>query len=150
MGLCDLGCLNRQSDGPKPASPASNIGRRRRSVVFWSLSDLAREGHELIAKGWQWRRATRQDLEDAVNDRSLYHSPAGWLIASQPDESMFVHWLATTPTDAPLLFQGLRELLRDEPVDTVRLMSPATAWAVEALQREGFEVKPVLIYSKAV
>jgi hypothetical protein len=63
---------------------------------------------------------------------------------------MFVHWLATTPTDAPLLFQGLRELLRDEPVDTVRLMSPATAWAVEALQREGFEVKPVLIYSKAV
>jgi GNAT superfamily N-acetyltransferase len=118
--------------------------------VFWSLSDLAREGHELIAKGWQWRRATRQDLEDAVNDRSLYHSPAGWLIGSQADESMFVHWLATTPTDAPLLFQGLRELLRDEPVDTVRLMSPATAWAVEALQREGFEVKPVLIYSKAV
>jgi hypothetical protein len=63
---------------------------------------------------------------------------------------MVVHWVATTPTDAPLLLQGLRDLLRDERAETVRVMIPDTAWGVEALQREGFEVRPVLIYSKAL
>jgi hypothetical protein len=29
-------------------------------------------------------------------------------------------------------------------------MVPATAWAVEALQREGFEIEPLGIYSKGL
>jgi GNAT superfamily N-acetyltransferase len=118
--------------------------------MFWSLSDLARAGHELIAEGWQWRKASRQDLEDAVNEHSLYQSPSGWVICRRADEGMVVHWVATTPTDAPLLLQGLRDLLRDERAEPVRVMIPDTAWGVEALQREGFEVRPVLIYSKAL
>jgi GNAT superfamily N-acetyltransferase len=116
--------------------------------MFWSLSELAKSGQELIADGWQWRKASELDLAEAVNDRSLYQSPGGWVICRTVEQRIVVPWIATTSTDAPLLIQGLRDLLRDERADTVQAMIPDTAWVVEALVREGFEVNPVLIYSK--
>jgi hypothetical protein len=118
--------------------------------MFWSLSDLARAGQDLISEGWRWRKATRRDIEDAVNDSSFFQSPAGWAIVERQDGGVAVRWVATTPTDAPLLILALRDLLRDEPGETVQMMMPDTPWVGEALLREGFEVRPVLIYSKGL
>ncbi|HEX5695522.1 MAG TPA: GNAT family N-acetyltransferase [Acidimicrobiia bacterium] len=118
--------------------------------MFWSLSELARAGRDLIAKGWQWRKATRQDIDDAANASSFFQSPGGWAIAERVDDGISVGWLATTPTDAPLLILALRDLLRDERGETVRVMMPETPWSGEALAREGFEVRPILIYSKGL
>ena len=56
----------------------------------------------------------------------------------------------TTAPDAPLLLQGLRDLLRDRDGGRVEAMVPVTVWSVEALQREGFGVHPAEIYAKAL
>jgi GNAT superfamily N-acetyltransferase len=118
--------------------------------TFWSQSDLAHAARDLISLGWRWRKATRDDLDRAVDAHTFYQSPGGWLIAETSDVGLSVRWMATSPVDAPLLIQGLRDLLHDVRKDQVEAMVPVTAWSVEALQREGFEVRPVQIFSKAL
>lgn len=118
--------------------------------MFWSQSDLAQAGRELIPDGWRWRRTTRHDLEDAVNDHAFYQSPGGWVIAKRGNEGTSVRWVATSASDAPLLIQGLRDLLQFGRGDKIEVMIPDAPWVVEALQREGFELRPVRIYSKGL
>lgn len=136
----------RSSDRLRPASSADADA----AWMFWSRSDLAQAGRDLISVGWRWRRASRQDLEIAVYTHAFYQSPGGWVIAESDEDGVSVRWLATSPSDAPLLIQGLRDLLRDEQKERVEALVPETAWSIEALQREGFEVRPVLIYSKGL
>lgn len=139
---------------PGPALPADRVLRPALTIdadaawVFWSQSDLARAGRELISEGWRWRKATRRDLEDAVNDHAFYQGPAGWAIVRPVGGGLAVRWLATTAPDAPLMLQGLRDLARAR--DELEAMIPETPWMVEALQREAFDAHPVLIYSKAL
>jgi len=118
--------------------------------MFWSQSDLAQAGRELIPDGWRWRKTTRQDLEDAVNDHAFYQSPGGWVIARRGEEATSVRWVATSPMDAPLLIQGVRDLLQYEQRERIELMVPDAPWATETLLREGFDLRPVLIYSKGL
>ena len=118
--------------------------------TFWSQSDLAHAARDMISLGWRWRKATRADLDRAVDAHTFYQSPGGWLIAEPDDLGISVRWLATAPVDAPLLIQGMRDLLRDLRKDQVEAMVPVTAWSMEALQREGFEVRPVQIFSKGL
>jgi GNAT superfamily N-acetyltransferase len=118
--------------------------------TFWSQSDLAHAARDLISLGWRWRKAARGDLDRAVDAHTFYQSPGGWLIAEPSDVRLSVRWMATSPVDAPLLIQGLRDLLHDVRKDRIEAMVPVTAWSVEALQREGFEVRPVQIFSKTL
>ena len=118
--------------------------------TFWSQSDLAHAARDLISLGWRWRKASRDDLETAVNAHDFYQSPGGWLVAQADDEGISVRWMATTASDAPLLLQGLRDLLRDGSGERVEAMVPITVWSVEALLREGYEVHPAQIFSKAL
>jgi GNAT superfamily N-acetyltransferase len=118
--------------------------------TFWSQSDLAHAARDLISLGWRWRKASRPDLERAVNAHDFYQSPGGWVIVASDEEGLSVPWLASTAPDAPLLLQGLRDLLRDRGGGRVEAMVPVTVWSVEALQREGFEVHPTEIFSKGL
>ena len=118
--------------------------------TFWSQSDLAHAARDLISLGWRWRKAFRADLETAVAAHNFFQSPGGWLVAESDEEGVSVRWLATTAPDAPLLLQGLRDLLRDRRGGRVEAMVPVTVWSVEALLREGYEVHPAQIYSKAL
>jgi GNAT superfamily N-acetyltransferase len=118
--------------------------------TFWSQSDLAHAARDMISLGWRWRKANRADLDRAVDAHTFYQSPGGWLIAEPSDVGISVRWLATSPVDAPLLIQGMRDLLRDLRKDQVEAMVPVTAWSIEALQREGFEVTPIQIFSKSL
>jgi GNAT superfamily N-acetyltransferase len=118
--------------------------------TFWSQSDLAQAARDLISLGWRWRKASNQDLQKAVDGHRFMQSPGGWAIVETDEDGISVRWLATTPADAPLLLQGLRELLPDGSEHRIEAMVPATAWAVEALQREGFEIEPLGIYSKGL
>ncbi len=118
--------------------------------TFWSQSELAYAARDLISLGWRWRKASRQDLDRAVDTRTFYQSPGGWVIAEGDDHGISVRWLATSPPDAPLLLQGLRDLLRDTARGRVEAMIPVTVWSVEALLREGYGVHPVEIYSKGL
>lgn len=118
--------------------------------TFWSQSDLAQAARDLISLGWRWRKASRLDLERAVTAHTFHQSPGGWVIAEPDDEGISVRWLATSPSEAPLLLHGLRDMLREKREGRVEAMVPVTAWSGEALQREGFEVKPVQIFSKGL
>ena len=134
-----------------------DLGLRHGAVVdadaawtFWSQSDLAQAARDLISLGWRWRKASRQDLERAVEAHGFLHGPGGWVITESDDEGISVRWVATTPADAPLLFQGLRDLLPEGSDRRIEAMVPVTAWAVEAMHRQGFEMNPVNIYSKGL
>jgi GNAT superfamily N-acetyltransferase len=117
--------------------------------VFWSNSELAAAGRELIALGWRWRRTRPDDLKDAVSDRDLYQSPAGWVVVDQPELGLLrTGWLATEPVDAPLLFQGLLDLALERRLGEVSLKVPAAPWAVEAMTRAGWQPGEVVIYAK--
>jgi GNAT superfamily N-acetyltransferase len=118
--------------------------------TFWSQSDLAQAARDLISLGWRWRKASNQDLQKAVDRHGFLQSPGGWAIVETDEDGISVRWLATTPADAPLLLEGLRELLPEGSEQRIEAMVPATAWAVEALQREGFEIEPLGIYSKGL
>ena len=43
--------------------------------TFWSQSDLAQAARDLISLGWRWRKASRQDLESAVDCPHLLSEP---------------------------------------------------------------------------
>jgi hypothetical protein len=130
------------------APPTS--GRRLDRDLLWSQSDLAQAARDLISLGWRWRKASRLDLERAVDAHGFLQGPGGWVIIENDTEGVSVRWLATTPADAPLLLQGLRDLLPEGSEQRIEAMVPATAWAVEALLREGFEIHSVQIYAKGL
>jgi ribosomal protein S18 acetylase RimI-like enzyme len=118
--------------------------------TFWSRSDLALAGRELLALGWRWRRATKEDLDAALEDHSLQQSPAGWVIVVERDDGLMVGWMATSMADAPLLIEGLLDLARERKKPLVEMMVPALPWVTESLLRAGFEVSPILVYSRPV
>jgi len=102
--------------------------------TFWSQSDLAYAARDLISLGWRWRKASRQDLDRAVNTRNLYQSPGGWVIAEGDDDGISVRWLVTSPPDDPLLLQGLRDLLHDSGrgrVETMMVRDPTQLQGVK-------------------
>ena len=74
--------------------------------TFWSQSDLAHAARDLISLGWRWRKASRSDLERAVNTHTFYQSPGGWVIVEADEDGISVRWLATTAPDAPVASPG--------------------------------------------
>ncbi|MGA7097512.1 MAG: GNAT family N-acetyltransferase [Acidimicrobiia bacterium] len=118
--------------------------------MFWSQSDIARQGRDLMAGGWRWRKGRRGDLDEAIQARSFYGCRGGWVISHRVEGAMETVWIATTPTDTPLILLGLRHLARDQEIDQVRVFVPDSPWMAEALNREQFESRPVVIYSKAL
>ena len=157
-GYRDVGDWVHASAPPSTGRRLDNDVRLRPGAVvdadaawtFWSQSDLARAGRELISLGWRWRKASTTDLERAVEAHGFLHGPSGWVIIESNDDGIAVRWLATAQADAPQLLQGLRDLLRDSSGETVELMTPATPWMLESLQREGFWLHEVRIFSKAL
>ncbi len=119
--------------------------------MFWSTSDLSHGGRGFIASGWQWRKATPDDLGVAATDGVFFQNPAGWAIADQPtSEETRVRWLATSKEEAPRLFDGLIGLAADRESAGLTVKVPNLPWANEALIRAGGDPDEVLIYSKAV
>ena len=119
--------------------------------MFWSTGELSLRGRGFIANGWQWRKATPEDLIGAASDGYFFQNPAGWAVADQPvpDETR-IRWLATTKEEAPRLFDGLIGLAADRESAGLTLKVPNLPWANEALIRAGGDPDEVLIYSKAV
>ena len=118
--------------------------------MSWSTGNLEAAGRGLLNIGWQWRKATIGDLENAIANQRLYQSAAGWVML-RPDTPGNVEtaWLSTSAEEFPVLLQGLighAALARAEHLD-VRL--PAVDWAAESLRRAGFAVLEIVVYYKA-
>lgn len=117
--------------------------------LFWAASDLAREGRELIAIGWQWRTARPDDVTRALGAGEILQSAGGWVSVAQPAEDwMTTHWFATTPEDLLVLLDGLLDLAAERSVTEVDVKLPNLGWTSEALIRVGGEPKEILIYAK--
>ncbi len=119
--------------------------------LFWAASDLAREGRELIANGWQWRTARPDDVTRAASSSRLFQSPAGWVIIDQPDPKWIrCGWMATTPDDILRLLGGLLDLAAELEAEELDIKMPNVPWTAEALTRVGGDPALVLVYAKAV
>jgi ribosomal protein S18 acetylase RimI-like enzyme len=138
-----VGRLPSPEDRLRPAGSADADA----AWMFWSQSDLARAGRDLMSGGWRWRKAMRSDLDQAIRSRSFYGGRAGWIIANSRESLLEAVWMAITPADGPLLLQGLRHLARDIGAGVMEVFSPGIPWMEEALTREGFEITPTMIYS---
>jgi GNAT superfamily N-acetyltransferase len=127
---------------PAPSSDAEA------AWLFWAASDLAREGRELFAVGWQWRTARP---EDVVTLGELHQSPAGWISLQQPEEDWLrTLWFATRPEGLLPLLDGLLDLAAARAVTEIDVKLPNLGWTAEALTRMGGEPKEVLVYAKPV
>jgi hypothetical protein len=116
--------------------------------LYWSGSELAFTGKELIAVGWRWRRARIGDLATAVSRGELFQSPAGWALVEEPEPGWVrTGWLATAPEDAPSMLASLRGLASELGATAITLMVPATPWFTETLRRAGVETSEMMIYS---
>ncbi len=144
--------------GRNPPAPSSGAELRKApssdvdaAWMFWSTSDLAHEGRGLIAWGWQWRKATPDDLRQAAVDGNLYQSPSGWLIADKPDDDWIrTLWLATSPDQAPSLLESLVAMAVAQGVAEVTVKAPNIAWISEALHRVVGEPREILVYTLPV
>ncbi|MFZ0014716.1 MAG: hypothetical protein WAL25_11460, partial [Acidimicrobiia bacterium] len=116
--------------------------------LFWAASDLAREGRELVALGWQWRTARPRDV---TSGGELLQSPAGWVsIDEHEHDSIRTRWFATTPDGLLTLFDGLLDLAAERSADYVDIKLPNLGWTAEAIVRFGGEPSEMLVYSKAI
>ena len=116
--------------------------------LFWAASDLAREGRELIANHWQWRKARP---EDVMSGGELLQSPAGWVSLMQPEEDwLLTRWFATTPDGLLALFDGLFDLAAARSAAEVDVKLPNLGWTAEAITRFGGTPKEILVYAKPI
>lgn len=116
--------------------------------LFWAASDLAREGRELIAIGWQWRTARPGDVTTLGE---LFQSPAGWVSLEQRDPDwLHTLWFATTPDGLLPLLDGLLDLAAQRSVKEVYVKLPDLGWTSEALTRVGGRPREVLVYAKPI
>lgn len=117
--------------------------------IFWSSSELATAGRELMARAWQWRMTRPDDLIAAASEGDLLQSPAGWALVDRPEpDRLRTGWLATLAEDAPHLIQGLLDLAVESGAGEVVLMVPGAPWAVEAMIRAGSQPDEIVIYAK--
>lgn len=116
--------------------------------MFWSGSDVAKAGRGLLAHGWQWRKATPDDLHQAARHRQFFQSAAGWVTTDVPDEGhLRVGWLALSAGQAPELFEGLKALGAEFAAQHLTIKIPNLPWTAEALTRAGGTDTEVLVYS---
>lgn len=119
--------------------------------LFWAASDLAREGRDLIASGWQWRTARPSDIAPSSGKGQLMQSAAGWVRVEQPDDEwMRASWMATTPDDLLALLDGLLDLSAERSIAELDVMLPSLGWTSEAIRRVGGVPKEILIHSKPI
>jgi GNAT superfamily N-acetyltransferase len=140
------GPLPRERDRLHPAlSPDADAG-----WLLWLGSELARAGRELYPRHWRWRKALRSDLNQPVADRSLYQGGAGWVVAVPDEDALAVGWMVTDPADCPALLEGISEVARQLEMARIEIFIPETPWSREALLREGFTTRRVLIFAKSL
>ncbi len=140
------GPLPRERDRLHPASSADADA----GWLLWLGSELARSGRELYPGHWRWRRALRSDLDQPVADGHLYQGGAGWVVAGPDEDTLAVGWMVTDPADCPALLEGIAEVARQLGMAGIEIFIPETPWSSEALVREGFTTRRVLIYAKSL
>ena len=138
-----------RSSPPVRLEPSSSLDLDS-AWLSWSTGDLATAGRGLLNLGWQWRRTTVADLEDAIDTQRLYQSAAGWVML-RPDtpENVETAWVSTSAADLPLLLQGLLDHAALRRAKHLDVRMPAVEWVAESLRREGFRIQEIHIYYKA-
>ena len=118
--------------------------------MFWSNSELALAAHDLFPQGWLWRRMHVEDLKAYATQKSLFQSPAGWVVADLRENTVSSSFMAMAPADAPRVLRALIDHAVETRSWSIKVKLPSTPWTVEVLTRSGFETKEVAVFSKAV
>lgn len=140
------GPLHRERDRLHPASSADADA----GWLLWLGSELARAGRELYPGNWRWRKGLRSDLDVPIINRNLVQGGAGWVVAVPDQDTLGVGWMVTDPADCPALLEGIAEVARQLEVARIEIFIPETPWSGEALIRDGFNTRRLLIYAKSL
>ena len=140
------GPLPRERDRLHPASSADADA----GWLLWLGSELARAGRELYPGNWRWRKAHRSDLDTPIANRNLFQGGAGWVVAVPDRDTLAVRWMVTDPADCPALLEGIAEVARQLGMARTEIYLPETPWSGEALVREGFTTRRLLVYAKSL
>jgi GNAT superfamily N-acetyltransferase len=140
------GPLPRERDRLHPAPSADADA----GWLLWLGSELARAGRELYPGNWRWRKTHRSDLDIPIANRNLYQGGAGWVVAVPTQDTLEVAWMVTDPADCPALLEGIAEVARQLGMARTEIWIPETPWSREALIREGFTTRRLLIYAKSL
>ena len=140
----------RRAPAEERLRPAS-IHEAEPAYLARSTGDLITSGHALFpAVGWMWRQMTLIDVTQAAQSRSLWDCPAGWLIGTIEDDRFWIPWITTGPEDAYRLVKAAIELAEQQGAERLRMLFPHTDWLLQAVQRAGLELNPLLVYEKAL
>jgi GNAT superfamily N-acetyltransferase len=140
------GPLPRERDRLHPAPSADADA----GWLLWLSSELARAGRELYPGHWRWRKALRSDLDTPIVNRNLFQGGAGWVVAVPAEDTLEVGWMVTDPADCPTLLEGIAEVSRQLEMAQIEIFIPETPWTREALIREGFTTRRLLVYAKSL
>lgn len=114
--------------------------------VAWSTSDMESAGRGLLCEGWEWRKATVDDLRQAAGDGLMLQSPHGWVIQRRITEQFETTWVAATKAGLPGLLNGLVDRAAAAGHERMVVKLPALDWARESLHRAGFETSGIYVY----
>jgi hypothetical protein len=121
------------------------------AFLAWSTGDLITAAHGLFpAIGWMWRQMGLDDVAQAARSRSLWDCPAGWLIGTIEDDRFWIPWIVTGPEDAYRLLKAAVELAEGQGAEHLRILFPQTDWLLQAVQRSGLELHPLLMYARTL
>lgn len=133
------------------SQPSDGLGQSNTSDVDaawvdWSTSDLAASGRGLLYEGWEWRKATVEDLRLAATTGRMLQSRHGWVIQREITEQFETNWVATNQAGLPGLLDGLIDRAAASGHERMVVKLPALDWTKESLHRAGFETSGIYVY----
>lgn len=117
--------------------------------MFWSTTDMAVAGRQLLNEGWQWRKARIEDLRDAITHQTFFQSRAGWVVFREGID-LETMWVAAAPEDFPALLEGVVDLATTRRVEDLVVKLPSLDWVEESLRRAGFRTSGIAVHYKPV
>lgn len=124
-------------EAPQPLNVAPPVDIEP-AYLTWSGSELATAAHGMYPIGWQTRRMGVDDLVQAVEDRSLYEAPSGWVVMIPDDEgSVRVPWIVTIADDAYSFIRAISARVAADGHSHIGLFLPKVPWLEAAAELAG-------------
>ncbi len=165
IGFRPVGAWHSASRDVRTSAPTAggNGGRRRPPLdrlvaapsaeaapafMAWSSGTLGRSARGLLAVGWTWRRLTLDDLGRAAKANALWMAPAGWAMGAMDEDQLEIGWLETGPDEVGELLKSVLDLAAELGADSLNLKVPDVGWLTAELNRTGFTLHKLTLYSK--
>lgn len=142
--------------GAASPNPSGNGGRRHPSLLVakpgkrqdvplvrssWETSEVARHLRQLAPIGWQFRRLSDTDIEQAASTGNLWEVGSSWVITGAVEPVCEVRLMDTTPGEAYDVCKALVDLANNRGAELLTMWIPDLDWSVQAARRVGCDTE---------